>query len=276
LAAIAVLYYWCRLLPELQSFQSMETPNIAGCSFDLSGRNVHVWPVRIDAPTAIAERFALYLGADEKDRAARFQFDRLRYPFVIARGVLRILLGHYLNVSPGILQFQYGSRGKPALAAPAWVDFNMSHSGGLAVFAFTAGCEVGVDVEHIRPLQDMQRIAERFFCSEEAQELMALPANQRDHGFYLGWTRKEAYIKAIGDGLSAPLNDFRLTLRPGQPARFVHIGNDPSSAEAWKLHDLELAPNYAAALAYRDTERPVVVLPILDPAELLNQEQSNG
>ena len=138
------------------------------------------------------------------------------------------------------------------------------------MFAFTPHCEIGVDVEQIRPLSEMQNIADRFFCSEEAAELMSLTANQREHAFFLCWTRKEAYIKAIGDGLSAPLNDFRVTVQPGQPARFIHIAHNANDAKNWTLSDLELAPNYAAALAYRDSERPVVVSPVIDPAELLS------
>ena len=190
---------------------------------------------------------------------------------MIARGLLRTLLGRYLQVSPASIVFKYGSKGKPALAGPAGIDFNVSHSGGLAVFAFTADCEVGVDVERIRPRPDMQGIANRFFCSEEAAELMSLTAGQREHGFYLCWTRKEAYIKASGDGLSVPLDSFRVTLRPGQPARFVHVANDPTASTEWSLHDLHLAAGYAAALAYRDAERPIVVAPIADAAEFIRE-----
>ena len=142
---------------------------------------------------------------------------------------------------------------------------------GLAVFAFTIGCRVGVDIEQIRGLlQDMQSIASRFFCSEEATELMSLIADQRELGFYLCWTRKEAYIKAIGDGLSASLDSFRVTLRPGQPARFIHLADGRGSAEEWTLTDLQLAPNYAAALAYHDMERPVALSPVIDAAEVLD------
>jgi 4'-phosphopantetheinyl transferase len=248
----------------------METQDVAGCLFDLPGRTIHVWAVRTDGPSAVAERFEPLLGADEKSHAARFRFDHLRCSFIIARGVLRTLLANYLNISPINIQFKYGARKKPALPPPASIDFNMSHSGGLAVFAFTVGCEVGVDVERIRPLQDAQDIADRFFCSEEAAELMSLSADQREHGFYLCWTRKEAYIKAIGDGLYAPLDGFRVTLQPSQPARFMHIAHDTNAAKAWTLHDLQLAPSYAAALAYRDPERPLAVLPIIDPAALLS------
>jgi 4'-phosphopantetheinyl transferase len=246
----------------------MESQDISEWPFDLAGRIVHVWPVRTEAPSAAAEWFEPYLSPDEKGRAARFRFERDRNSFVVVHGVLRILLGRYLNISPAGILFKYGSKGKPAIAGSAGIDFNVSHTDGLAVFAFTAGCEVGVDVERIRPLPDMQSIADRFFCSEEAAELMLLTANQREHGFYLCWTRKEAYIKAIGDGLSASLDSFRVTLRPSQPARFIHLANDTSASQAWSLHDLRLAYDYAAALAYRDAERPIVILPMVDPAGL--------
>src|SRR5581483_3578226 len=208
----------------------MEAQKIADDSFKLAERTVHVWPVRTVASIAVVARLELALAPDERDRAARFRFDRLRHSFVLARGALRILLGRYLNVSPASIQFTYNSKGKPALAAPTCLNFNASHSGDLTVFAFTAGCEIGVDVEQIRPLPGMQNIANRFFNSKEATELMSLHANQRKRAFFLCWTRKEAYIKAIGEGLSAPLNGFRVTIQPRQPARFIHLAGDE---EAW-------------------------------------------
>jgi 4'-phosphopantetheinyl transferase len=133
-----------------------------------------------------------------------------------------------------------------------------------------AGCNIRVDIEQIRALPGMQSIADRFFCSEEAPELMSLAAKQRERSFYVFWTRTEAYIKAIGDGLSAPLDNFRVTLQHGQPARFIHLDHDTNAAEEWTLHDLQLNPDYAAALAYRDKERMLTALPIVDPAELLS------
>ena len=235
---------------------------------ELTGRTVHVWSVRTVASEAVASWLESMLASDERDRAARFRFEHLRHSFVVARGALRVLLGRYLNVPPASIQFQYGSKGKPTLGTTPLLEFNISHSGGLAVFAFTANCEIGVDVEQIRQLPDMQNIADRFFSSEEAAELRSLTAEQREHAFYLCWTRKEAYIKAIGDGLSAPLDDFRVTLQLGQPARFVHLGHDLDAAKHWTLCDLQVAPHYAAALAYRDSERPLVVSPVIDPGEL--------
>jgi 4'-phosphopantetheinyl transferase len=226
-----------------------------------------VWSVRTAAPTSVIGHFEQVLSPDERDRAARFRFPHLRDSFILARGCLRLLLGRYLNVSPAGIQFRYGAKGKPSIDG---VDFNMSHSGGLAVFAFTRGCELGVDVEKMRPLDDMQNIANRFFCREEAMELMSLPPEQREHAFFLCWTRKEAYIKAVGDGLSVPLDSFRVTLKPLESAQFLHIAQDPQVAKGWTLHNFQLNSGYAAALAYYGTERPITQLPVINPAQLLS------
>src|ERR1700719_3537543 len=128
-------------IPLIGRFPTVGTHDVAGCTFDLSGRSIHVWPVRIERPNAVFQRFERFLSPDEKDRAARLRFEDLRYSFIIARGVLRILLGHYLTVSPISVQFKYGPRGKPALAVPRSIDFNVSHSGSFVVFAFAATCQ---------------------------------------------------------------------------------------------------------------------------------------
>src|SRR5262249_20133919 len=153
--------------------------------------------------------FRSILAPDEKERAARFHFEHLRSAFIAARGVLRCLLGGYLNRHPGRVQFRYGARGKPALEPDAGIEFNLAHSGGLAVLAFASGCPIGVDLEQIRPIPELREIAARFFCAEEAAEIASLPSGERQRSFFRCWTRKEAYIKATGDGLSAPLDQFR-------------------------------------------------------------------
>jgi 4'-phosphopantetheinyl transferase len=239
--------------------------------YELSGRAVHVWPVSTLAPDTVVERFESLLSPDEIERAARFRFEHLQRSFILARGALRVLLGRYLNTAPRELEFSYGSKGKPALAAPhiSQLQFNASHSGGLALFAFTMDCELGVDVESIRRMPDIEDVAKRFFCAEETAELMSLPAAEREHGFFLCWTRKEAYIKATGEGLSMPLDGFRVTLRPHEPAGFVHFACDPIAAQAWTLHDLTPAPRYAAALAYRDSPRPFAAFTLVNPKQLL-------
>jgi 4'-phosphopantetheinyl transferase len=179
-----------------------------------------------------------------------------------------MLLGQYLGVRPATIQVNYGSKGKPTLGETGAVEFNASHSDGLAVFAFTFDCEIGIDVEQIRSLPDMQQIANRFFCAEEATELMLLPESERQRAFFRCWTRKEAYIKTTGEGLSTPLDGFRVTLQPEVPARLVHVQHDLSAANRWTLHDLELTPAYAGALAYCEAPRPVLLFPIIEPARL--------
>lgn len=238
-------------------------------NFELTDRTVHVRAVHTQAPDAVVEQFQSLLAADEIERAARFRFEHLQRSFILARGALRILLGRYLNTAPHDLEFSYGSKGKPTLSAPARLQFNASHSGALALFAFTMDCEIGVDVEVVRQTPDIEDIAKRFFCTEEAAELMSLPAGQRDQAFFLCWTRKEAYIKATGEGLSAPLDAFRVTLRPGEPARILHFARDPIAAQAWTLHDLRPDPAYAAALAYRDSPRPLETFKVINPKQLL-------
>ncbi len=208
-----------------------------------------------------------------------FDFEHLRRSFLLSHGALRTLIGSYLEISPEKAQFIQGSHGKPKLvggggtAVP--LEFNMSHSGNVVLLAFSSTCELGVDVELIRPLEDMAGIADRFFSREESEELFSLAPEERERAFYLCWTRKEAYVKAVGEGLSIPLDSFRVTLRPGDPARFLHLNHDASLAQNWTLHNLELGDGelstaYAAALAYCDAPRPVHVQPVLEMEDLLN------
>ena len=236
-------------------------------TFELTGRAVHVWPISIQAPVPVVDQFRSLLSADETARAARFRFEHLQHSFILARGALRILLGRYLNTAPDDLAFRYGSKGKPAL--DGHLQFNVSHSGGLALIAFTMDCELGVDVEAVRTMPDMEDVAKRFFCPEETAELLALPDGHRDQGFFMCWTRKEAYIKATGEGLSAPLDAFCVTLRPGEAARMIHLERDPIAARAWSLHDLKPARGYAAALAYQDSPRPLKTFKVVNPKQLL-------
>jgi 4'-phosphopantetheinyl transferase len=241
-------------------------------SFELAERAVHIRAVRLIAPDPVVARFASLLTPDERGRAGRFRFKHLRRSFTLARGALRILLGRYLNIDPAAIRFVYGEKGKPRLAEPSRIRFNASHSGDLALYAFTPDCEVGVDVEKFRPMTDLREIAARFFCAEEAAELMQVPEEQRGPAFFRCWTRKEAYIKAIGDGLSVPLDAFAVSLRAGDPAQIIHIGRDAAAAAAWTLENLEPAPDYAAAVAYRDAPRVLRVEPVVEPNGIIPPE----
>ena len=192
------------------------------------------------------------LSPAEQSRAARFRFPAPRTRFILARGLLRELLGRYLDVPPAQLCFSYNPQGKPALAAPAhaWLHFNLSHSEEIVLLAFTAQRPLGVDVEQIHPVEKMERLVERFFSPAERVAFRALPAGQREAAFFAGWTRKEAYIKGRGLGLALPLHQFDVTLEP-QKARLLADRQTPAAVRSWTLRSLDFIPGYAAALAVR-------------------------
>ena len=195
----------------------------------LGSNEVHVWRASLDEFPSQIDIFLHTLAADEQKRAERFYFQRDRERFITAHGVLRAILGLYLNRAPKYLSFRYSSHGKPALAWESGGDairFNMSHSHGVALYAVTRDREVGIDVEFIRRDLAVEQIAERFFSRRETATLRALPTALREHAFFLCWTRKEAYIKARGEGLSLPLDQFDVSLIPGEPAALLSTRPD--------------------------------------------------
>ncbi len=209
---------------------------------------MHVWCASLQQPALQLAALRALLAADEIERAQRFQFEHLRRHFIAGRGQLRLILSRYGAGAPDKLAFNYGPYGKPALAGQPALHFNLAHSGNLALLAI-ARQELGVDVEIIRPLPDWEAIAGRYFSAVEIEQLAAVPGPQRDQAFFTCWTRKEAFLKATGDGLSRPLDSFSVTLRPDEPARFLHIVGEP--AGAWRLVALEPADGYTGALAVR-------------------------
>jgi 4'-phosphopantetheinyl transferase len=219
----------------------------------LLGRDeVHVWRATLDETPSRIDSFLRTLAADERTRAERFYFPRDRERFIVGRGVLRAILGLYSNSAPECVSFSAGSHGKPALAGEsggAAIRFNLSHSHGVALYAVTRAREVGIDVEFIRSDLEVGRIAERFFSHHEIAALRALPTDLRESAFFRCWTRKEAYIKAKGEGVSLPLDQFEVSLTPGEPAALLSTQRDPNEAQRWSLQELTPAPGYAAALA---------------------------
>lgn len=217
----------------------------------LRDAEVHVWAAPLDPPAESVRRYASLLAPDERARAERFRFERDRRRFSVARGVLRVLLGRYLETDPRRVAFRYQSHGKPALEeglAGRGPHFNVSHSGEMALYAFARSRELGVDVEEVRAMEDGLQIAERFFSQAEVAAFRALPAELRDEAFFNCWTRKEAFIKAVGEGLSFPLHVFDVSLAPGEPACLL-ASRDPQQAERWSLRALpDPAPGYRAAL----------------------------
>ncbi len=189
------------------------------------------------------------LSTDEQRRADRFHFAHHRQRFTIARGVLRSLLGHYLGHTPEAVRFRLGPYGKPALPDPARLFFNLSHSHDLALVAVTEAGQVGIDVEKVRPMVDADQLADRYFSPRETARLRALTEEVRLASFFRCWTRKEAYIKATGLGMSFPLDQFEVTLAPDEPAQLLHVEGDPAATRRWSMHHLAPVDDYVAALA---------------------------
>ena len=213
---------------------------------------VHVWRTATEVPASRLAPLYDLLSSDERARAARFVFEKDRRTYTVARGVLRSLLARYLDVEPAAIEFRYGAHGKPSLAeTPGGRDvrFNLSHSYGWALHAFAVGREVGVDVERIRPETDIMGVAEYSFSPAEVDSLMSVPEGQRREGFFNCWTRKEAFIKAHGEGLALGLSRFDVTLRPGEPAALLRFDADPEETARWSMRALDAGEGYKAALA---------------------------
>ncbi len=214
--------------------------------FEFEDQEIHVWRAYLDCEEIGLHRFEETLAPDEKARANRFVFRQDRNRYVAARGALRELLGRYLDRSPAAIEFDYSTKGKPSLRAARnerSIQFNVSHSHGLALLAFALGRNLGIDVEFIRPEFPADEIAQRYFSPKEVMELRTLPPSLRAEGFYLCWTRKEAYIKATGEGLHVPLESFNVSLTPGQPERL-----ESTDSDRWSMRSLYPDPLYAAAL----------------------------
>jgi 4'-phosphopantetheinyl transferase len=217
---------------------------------------VHLWRCPLDPPSACLDEAYAILTDDEIERARRYRFTRDRRRFVAARSFLRRTLAEYLSVRPRELAFVYGAFGKPGLssrAGGARVEFNLSHSGEIAILAVSRGPTVGVDVEQVIQVSELQRIASRYFSAYENAALNEVPAETRAFAFYCCWTRKEAFLKALGHGLAHPLDSFDVSLDESRP-RLVAVRGDPEAPSQWALFDLRPAPGYVAALAVKGND----------------------
>jgi 4'-phosphopantetheinyl transferase len=210
----------------------------------------HVWSIRLDGADVARERLVTILDEAERQRTARFRFARDADRFVVAHGAVRTILAAYLRCEPAEVTFVTGPHGKPTMAPrlARHVDFNLSHSDALALCAVTRDRRVGVDVEKIRNDFAIDDIARAYFSAAERAALMRLAAPLRTAAFFSCWTRKEAYIKARGDGLSVPLDCFDVAVAPDAPAALLATRPDPDEARQWSLVDLDVDPRYAAAL----------------------------
>ena len=214
----------------------------------LGSRHIHLWQAVLEAtPERLLDYWAL-LAPDERERAERFRFPEHRDRFVVGRGILRALLGNYLAISPARVRFEYTERGKPFLADEPALAFNLSHSRDRALFAFAWHAQLGVDLECVRPMPEAAQLAARFFCPTEAAILAATPAAERSRAFFRAWTRKEAYLKATGEGILG-LSDVEVAIAADLPPRILAIGGDRVQALGWSLYHLEPAADYVGALA---------------------------
>jgi 4'-phosphopantetheinyl transferase len=221
--------------------------------FTLSAAHVDLWRGRLDQDQKIVERCYAILNSDERDRAGRYRFEELRRRFVVTRGGLRILLGKYLLCAPQAVTFVYNGYGRPELdravhLRASSLAFNLSHAGDEVVYAVSGLPDVGVDVERHRKQDRLEALAQRYFALAEFEAWSNLSAEQRVDGFFAAWTRKEAYIKAHGRGLSYPLHQFVVSLAPGEPARLIATHDEPSEAAKWRIEDVIWGAGYSAAV----------------------------
>ena len=239
------------------SLSQWEKPTFTACSWSSSRETprllpdeVHLWLVRLEAKDLGLEDLRETLSKDEQTKARRFRFERHRRRYVACRGILRKLIGGYLRQEPSHIRFRYEPKGKPVLdqGSTEGLQFNLSHSEGVALLALTRHREIGVDVEFVRPISDTKQIAERFFSKHERADLRSLASEDQTAAFFNCWTRKEAYLKALGEGISRGLDQFCVSLVPGKPATLLSVQWDPKEVERWSMLSLRPTPDYIAAL----------------------------
>jgi 4'-phosphopantetheinyl transferase len=209
---------------------------------------VHLWVVPVADPPAPRGTLWSFLSEEERCRAARFRFPADRDRALVARGVSRLLLASYLSIPPAAVEFAFGAQGKPALArSPGGIEFNVSHSGDWVLIGIGNECAIGVDVERIRPLVDLDSLIRQFLAPGEACSIHALPQEQRLEAFFRCWTRKEAYVKALGSGLSTPLDRFEVST--DQSAALLSVNGTARGTEGWSLWSGSLDDDHLMAAA---------------------------
>lgn len=219
----------------------------------LKNNYVHVWRADLDLPDRQSECLETFLSQDEITRANKFRFARHRRRFVVARGILRQILGSYLNIAPQNLVFTYGDNGKPELkpVTELCLQFNISHSHEYALFAFTLKHLIGVDLEYLRPVPDALKIARRFFSSREYQMLLETETEKQAQLFFRLWTAKESYLKAIGKGLADSLANVEIAFDSTDSLYLLAIEQKSEASSDWSVYSCTPSTNYLAAIAIK-------------------------
>jgi 4'-phosphopantetheinyl transferase len=218
----------------------------------LSREVIHIWIASLEQSNCKVQNLSKLLSEDEQDRSMKFCFEKDRKHFIVGRGLLRTFLGRYLDKEPTQLKFYYSQYGKPALDGTVEgnvLNFNLSHSHGLALYAFALDHQIGIDIELIRFIPDVEQIVERFFSTNERSLFRTLSPEQKQIAFFKGWTSKEAYLKATGNGLAYPLDQIEVSLNPKDPPGLLKIVDNADASTQWSLYALQPAPNYIATLA---------------------------
>lgn len=240
---------------------------ITGSIPPLALGTVQVWAVNLDLPQPMLDKLFNWLSADEKSRVARLKFPLHQQRLIASRACLRYLLASFLHCLPSEVHLSYGAYGKPFVEAA--LEFNSSDTQHLTLIAFSPNLPVGIDVEYCRRQVEALTLAERFFSELEIQALKALPEQHRMLAFYHIWTRKEAFIKALGQGLSFPLADFSVSSAAEEPAILLEVNHDPAQAHNWQLVNLTPGQDFVAALAVNSATAVEVLCCQLDTMKLL-------
>jgi 4'-phosphopantetheinyl transferase len=223
----------------------------------LAGNEVHVWATALSAPAQTLDDFATTLSPEEKGRAHKFKFEKHRNRYIAGRGALRKILGQYLRAGPAELRFVQLENGKPVLAeefSSTGIHFNLSHTEDLALVAVTRLGVVGVDVECIRPVKDMDELVARFFSPRENEAFQKVADDVKPAAFFNLWTRKEALLKATGEGITRSLSLVEVSFLPGESARLLAISGDAAKAATWSLRDLSPAAGFTGAVAIQSRD----------------------
>jgi 4'-phosphopantetheinyl transferase len=223
----------------------------------LAGDEVHVWCASLDRPPEHVARLSEVLSDNERERVSRFRSAFSRNEYLVSRGLLRTLLGHYLCRKPERLIFSLGPQGKPVLPGEPELHFNVAHSGGFALFAVRGRGEVGVDLERVRPFENDMGLAERYFSPREVEVLRTLGPERRIEAFFHTWARKEAVLKANGHGLALGLEGVEVNVLSDEPARLLRVNGEESCARCWTLWSLLPVPGYVGAVALEGRDVPL-------------------